>query len=72
MVFGDWSAGRRRKLVRELRHGDVVLLVLLARKKMGWNFGSTRIRMAAESEIAGMMLWAARAQEDKEEWIRKG
>jgi hypothetical protein len=26
---GDWSAGRRRKLVRELRRGDVVLMVLL-------------------------------------------
>jgi hypothetical protein len=26
------------KLVRELRHGDVVLMVLLTRKKKGWNF----------------------------------
>jgi hypothetical protein len=69
---GDWSAGRRRKLVRELRRGDVVLLVLVARKKKGWNFGSTRIRMAAESEIAGTTFWAARAREDEEEWIRKG
>jgi hypothetical protein len=44
---GDWSAGRRRKLVRELRRGDVVLMVLLARKEKRWNFGSTRIRTAA-------------------------
>jgi hypothetical protein len=28
-----------------------VLMVLLARKKKGWNFGSTRNRTAAESEI---------------------
>jgi hypothetical protein len=52
----DWSAGRRRKLVRELRRGDVVVMVLLARKEKGWNFGSTRIRTAAESEIAGAMF----------------
>jgi hypothetical protein len=25
---GEWSAGRRRKLVRKLRCGDVVLMVL--------------------------------------------
>jgi hypothetical protein len=36
---GDWSVGRRRKLVRELRRGDVVPMVLLARKEKGWNFG---------------------------------
>jgi hypothetical protein len=30
-----------------------VLMVLLARKKKGWNFGSTRNRTAAESEIRG-------------------
>jgi hypothetical protein len=47
----DWSARRRRKLVRELRRGDVVLMVLLVKEK-GWNFGSTRIRTAVESEIA--------------------
>jgi hypothetical protein len=58
---GDWSVGRQRKLFRELRRGDVVLMVLLARKEKGWNFGSTRIRTAAESEIAGVMFWAARA-----------
>jgi hypothetical protein len=34
------------KSVRELRRGDVVLMVLLARKEKGWNFGSTRIRTA--------------------------
>jgi hypothetical protein len=51
--FGDWSVGRRRKLVRELRCGDVVLMVLLVKEEKGWNFGSTRIRMEAESEIAG-------------------
>jgi hypothetical protein len=39
------------KLVRELRRGDVVLMVLLARKKKGWNFSLTRNRTAAESEI---------------------
>jgi hypothetical protein len=59
-------------LVRELRHGDVVLMVLLVRKAKGWNFGSPRIPMAAESEIAGVMFWAARAREEEEEWIRKG
>jgi hypothetical protein len=59
-------------LVRELRRGDVVLMVLSARKEKGWNFSSTRIRMAAESEITGAMFWAARAREEEEEWIRKG
>jgi hypothetical protein len=44
------------KLVRELRRGDVVLMVLLVRKEKRWNFGSTRIRTAAESEIAGAMF----------------
>jgi hypothetical protein len=53
---GDWSAGRRRKLVKELRRGDVVLMVLLAKEEKVWNFGSTRIGMAAESEIAGAMF----------------
>jgi hypothetical protein len=69
---GDWSARRRRKLVREFRHGDVALMVLLVRKEKGWNFGSTRIRTAAESEIAGATFWAARAREEEEEWIRNG
>jgi hypothetical protein len=45
-------------LVRELRREDVVLMVLLARKEKRWNFGSTRIRMAVESEIADAMFWA--------------
>jgi hypothetical protein len=58
---GDWSAGRRRKLVRELWRGDVVLMVLLTRKEKGWNFSSTRIRTAAETEIVGVMFKAARA-----------
>jgi hypothetical protein len=40
-------------LVTELRRGDVVLMVLLVKEEKGWNFGSTRIRMVAESEIAG-------------------
>jgi hypothetical protein len=48
-------------LVKELWRGDVVLMVLLERKEKGWNFGSIRIRTAAESEIAGAMFWAARA-----------
>jgi hypothetical protein len=59
-------------LVRELRLGDVVLMVLLAKEEKGWNFGSTRIRTATESEIADAMFWAARAREEEEEWIRKG
>jgi hypothetical protein len=41
---GDWSAGRQRKLVKELRRGDVMLMVLLAKEEKGWNFGSTRNR----------------------------
>jgi hypothetical protein len=41
------------ELVRELQRGDVVLMVLLAREEKGWNFGSTRNRTAAGSEIAG-------------------
>jgi hypothetical protein len=59
-------------LVRELRRGDVVLMVLLARKEKRWNFGSTITRMAAESEITGAMFWAARAREEEKEWIKKG
>jgi hypothetical protein len=31
----------------------VVLVVLLAREEKGWNFGSTRNRTTAGSEIAG-------------------
>jgi hypothetical protein len=31
------------KSVRELRRGDVVLMVLLAKEEKGWNFGSTII-----------------------------
>jgi hypothetical protein len=68
----DWNAGRRRKLVRELRHGNVVLMVLLAREEKGWNFGSTRIRTTAESEIVGAAFWAACARKEEEERIRKG
>jgi hypothetical protein len=60
------------KWVRELRHGDVVLMVLLARKEKRWNFGSTRIRMAAASEIAGAAFSAARTWEEEDERIRKG
>jgi hypothetical protein len=60
------------KLVREFRHGDEVLMVLLAKEEKGWNFGSTRTSMAAESEIAGAMFWAARARKEEEERIRKG
>jgi hypothetical protein len=59
-------------LVRELRHGDVVLMVLLAKEKKGWNFGSTRIRTAVESEIAAAAFWAACVREEEEERIRKG
>jgi hypothetical protein len=33
-------------LLRELQHGDVVLMVLLAKEEKGWNFGSNRIRTA--------------------------
>jgi hypothetical protein len=59
-------------MVRELRRGDVVLMVHLAREEKGWNFGSTRNRTAAGSEIAGAAFWAARAQEQEEEQVRKG
>jgi hypothetical protein len=44
------------ELVRELRRGDVVLMVLLAREEKGWNFSLTRNRMAARSEIASAEL----------------
>jgi hypothetical protein len=43
-------------LVRGLRRGDVVLMVLLAEEEKGWNFSLTRNRTAAESEIAGAMF----------------
>jgi hypothetical protein len=43
-------------LVRELRRRDVVLMVLLVKEEKGWNFGSTRISTATESEIAGAMF----------------
>jgi hypothetical protein len=68
---GDWSEGEG-KLVRELQRGDVVLMVLLAKEEKGWNFASTRIRMVAESEIAGATFWAVRAQEEEKEWVWKG
>jgi hypothetical protein len=38
-----------------------VLMVLLAREEKGWNFGSTRNRTTAGSEIAGAAFWATRA-----------
>jgi hypothetical protein len=60
------------EVVRELRRGDVVLMVLLAREEKGWNLGSTRDRTAAGSEIASVAFWAARAQEEEEERVRKG
>jgi hypothetical protein len=44
------------KSIKKLRRGDVVPMVLLVRKEKGWNFGLTRIRTAAESEIAGAMF----------------
>jgi hypothetical protein len=47
-------------------------MVLLTKEEKGWNFGSTRIRTAEESEIAGAAFWAARAWEEEEERIRKG
>jgi hypothetical protein len=59
------------ELVRKLRRGDVVLMVLLAREEKGWNLSSTRNRTAAESEIAGAAFWAAHAREEEEERIRK-
>jgi hypothetical protein len=58
--------------VRELRRGDVMLMLLLAREEKGWNFGSTRNRTAAGSEIAGTAFWAARAWKEEEECVRKG
>jgi hypothetical protein len=59
------------ELVRKLQCGDVVLMVLLAREEKGWNFGSTRYRTAAGSEIAGAAFWV-RAWEAEEEQVRKG
>jgi hypothetical protein len=60
------------ELVRELRRRDVVLMVLLAREEKGWNFGSTRNRTAAGSEIAGVAFWATRAWEEEEERVMRG
>jgi hypothetical protein len=57
---------------QELRRGDVVLMVLLVRKEKRWNFGSTRIRTVAESEITGAAFSAARTREEEEERIGKG
>jgi hypothetical protein len=64
---GDWSAIRRRKLVKGLRRGDVVLMVLLSKEEKGWNFGSTRNSTAAESEITGVVFWAACTRKEEEE-----
>jgi hypothetical protein len=69
---GDWSAGRRRNLVRGLQRGDVVLMVLFMKEEKGWNFSSIRNRTAAESEIAGAAFWAAHARKEEKERIRKG
>jgi hypothetical protein len=49
-----------------------VLMVLLAKEEKGWNFGSTRISIAVESEIAGAAFWAAHTWKEEEEPIRKG
>jgi hypothetical protein len=47
-------------------------MVLLAKEEKGWDFGSTRVRTAAESEIAGVAFWAAHARKEEEERIMKG
>jgi hypothetical protein len=47
-------------------------MVLLAKEEKGWNFDSTRISTAAESEIAGALFCAARTRKEEEEQIRKG
>jgi hypothetical protein len=60
------------KLVRKLRRGDVVLMVLLAKEEKGWNFGSTRISTTAESKITGVAFWSGCARKEKEERFRKG
>jgi hypothetical protein len=60
------------ELVRELRRGDVVLMVLLEKEEKGWNFGSTRNRMTAGSEIASATFYAAHVREEEEERVRKG
>jgi hypothetical protein len=49
-----------------------VLMVLLAKEDKGWNFSSTRISTAAESEITGVASWAACTRKEEEGWIRKG
>jgi hypothetical protein len=58
-------------LVRELQRGDVVLMVLLVKEEKGWNFGSTSISMATESEITGTVFWAACTRKEEEERVRK-
>jgi hypothetical protein len=65
------------KLVRELHHGDVVLMMLLVRKKKGWNFGWTRNRTAAKSEIRrrnvlGCACAGGGRRADQEEAMRCG
>jgi hypothetical protein len=52
---GGSSAARERwgKRFRSSRHGDVMLMVLLVREEKGWNFGLTRNRTAAGSQITG-------------------
>jgi hypothetical protein len=49
-----------------------VLMVPLATKEKGWNFGSTKISTAAESEIIGAVFLAACTWKEEEEWVRKG
>jgi hypothetical protein len=47
-------------------------MVLLTKEEKGWNFGLTRNRTAAKSEIVGAAFWAACARKEEEERIRKG
>jgi hypothetical protein len=55
----------------ELRCGEVLLMMFLARAEKGWNCGSTRTNTTAESEITSVVFWSGRAQKEKEKWVKK-
>jgi hypothetical protein len=68
---GDWSVGRQREIGQGASAWRCGADGALGEEGEEVDFGSTRNRMAAESEITGAMFWAARAWEE-EERIRKG
>jgi hypothetical protein len=69
---GDRSVETRRRIGQGASAWRCGADGALGERGEGWNFGSTRNRTAAGSEITGAAFWAARTREEEEERVRKG